>query len=199
VGGVKMFSDFRVYLRALEPDDYQTSIKWRNDDEIWSMIVGQKYYVSEYYEKKWVEDLIINNSQKLTLAICLKESHEHIGYVYLFNIDYKNRVASFGKLIGKKECWGKGYGQEATMLMLYHAFYVLGLIRVEARQLLTNKGSIRVNEKCGFKTEGILRKAIFKDGKHLDLNLMSIIREDFDEILNNYIKKQKINTGGINA
>lgn len=29
-----------VYLRAFEPDDYLTSIKWRNDDYIWSQLGG---------------------------------------------------------------------------------------------------------------------------------------------------------------
>ena len=50
-------SEFRVYLRALEPEDYKTSIKWRNDDEIWSMVVGPKYFVSTAYEKN-AEDAI---------------------------------------------------------------------------------------------------------------------------------------------
>ena len=35
-----MFKGFRVYLRALELDDYKNSIKWRRDDEIWDMVVG---------------------------------------------------------------------------------------------------------------------------------------------------------------
>lgn len=30
----------QVYLRAFEPDDYLTSIAWRNDDEIWSQLGG---------------------------------------------------------------------------------------------------------------------------------------------------------------
>jgi RimJ/RimL family protein N-acetyltransferase len=181
-----MFKGFRVYLRALEIDDYKISIKWRRDDEIWNMVVGPKYYVSEAYEKKWVEDAIFKVSNKLALAICMKETNKHIGYVYLTNIDMKNRSASFAKLIGEKEYWGKGFAKEATMLMLYHGFYVLGLERIEARQLCYNKGSIKVNEKCGFKTEGILRKAVFKNGEYRDLNLMSVIREDFDAILMNY-------------
>jgi len=178
-----MFENFRVFIRALELDDYKTAIKWRNDDEIWNLLVGPKYFVSEACEKKWVEDRIFNNSNQLTLAACLKETNEHIGYVYLNNIDWKNRVCSFGILIGNKEHWGKGYGKEMTILMLYHAFYVLGLIRVESRQLLTNEASIRVHQKCGFKSEGVLRKAVFKNGRHQDLNLMSIIRDDFDEVL----------------
>lgn len=32
--------DSRIYLRAFEPDDYKTTIKWRNDDEIKSMLGG---------------------------------------------------------------------------------------------------------------------------------------------------------------
>jgi len=30
----------RVYLRALEPDDYKTSVNWRNDDFITSRLGG---------------------------------------------------------------------------------------------------------------------------------------------------------------
>lgn len=182
-----MFEKFRVYLRALEPDDYKKSINWRKDDEIWSMVVGPKYFVSKAYEQKWVEDAMFNSINNLTLAICFKETNEHIGYVYLNNIDWKNRNASFGKLIGEKSHWGGGLGKEVTLLMLYHGFYVLGLERIYARQLLDNKASIRVNEKCGFKTEGILRRAVYKNGEYQDLNLMSIIREDFDEILKTYL------------
>ena len=43
-------SESRVYLRALEPADYKTSIKWRKDDAIWNMLGGTKYFVSEAYE-----------------------------------------------------------------------------------------------------------------------------------------------------
>lgn len=41
----------KVYLRALEPEDFKVSIEWRKDDEIWSGLSGAKYYVSESYEK----------------------------------------------------------------------------------------------------------------------------------------------------
>ena len=34
----------KVYLRALEQDDYKTSVNWRNDPEILSMLSGQKFY-----------------------------------------------------------------------------------------------------------------------------------------------------------
>ena len=77
-----MNNEFRIYLRALELDDYKKSIKWRNDDDIWSTVVGSKYFVSSVYEKKWVEDSIFNTQKDLKLAICLKENDEYIGNIY---------------------------------------------------------------------------------------------------------------------
>lgn len=46
-----MNDKFRVYLRALEPEDYKVSIKWRKDDDIWSTVVGTKHFASSEYEK----------------------------------------------------------------------------------------------------------------------------------------------------
>lgn len=65
--------DKRVYLRAFEPDDYKTTIKWRKDDKIWDMLGGTKYFVSEAYEKQWIENTIFN-SKDVKLAICLVEN-----------------------------------------------------------------------------------------------------------------------------
>lgn len=174
---------FRVYLRALEPEDYNTTHPWRLDEEMWASVVGPKYFVSKEYEKKWVSDAILNPRNSIKLAVCLKEDHKHIGLVSLTDIDRNNGVARCGILIGEKSLWGVGLGTEAILLMLHHGFYTLGLTRIEARQLLTNQASIRLFEKCGFKKEGVLRKAVFKDGRHQDLNQLSILREEFDKLL----------------
>jgi ribosomal-protein-alanine N-acetyltransferase len=176
-------SAFRVYLRALEPDDYETTYPWRLDEEIWANVVGPKYFVSMEYEKRWVSDTILSPGNSLKLAICLKEDHKHIGLVSLTNIDRSNGVAQCSILIGEKSLWGKGLGTEAILLILHHGFYTLGLTRIEARQLLSNRASVRLFEKCGFRIEGVLRKAVFKDGRHRDLNQLSILREEFDKLL----------------
>lgn len=178
--------EFRVYLRALEPDDYKVSIKWRKDPETWKTLVGPRYFVSEAYEKKWVENKIFNSKNSLVLAICLKENEEYIGNVYLNDINWRNRSASSGKIIGEKKYRGKGLGTEATLLLLYHAFIELGLQRIESRQLTDNIASIRSLEKCGYKHEGVLRRAVYKNGKYRDINVMSILREEFEPFLDQY-------------
>ena len=150
------------------------------------MVVGHRYYVSETFEKQWVKKHIENQQNSVVFVVCEKKTDVIVGYVYLNDIDYQKRSCSFAKLLGNKDLWGKGYGTQATMLALYYAFYELGLERVEATQLLTNRASIRVNEKCGFKIEGTLRHAAFKNGQFVDLNLMGCLREDYDIILDNF-------------
>lgn len=37
-----METTMNIYLRAFEPEDYKTTILWRNDDDIWSLLGGGK-------------------------------------------------------------------------------------------------------------------------------------------------------------
>lgn len=167
-----------VYLRAFEPDDYLTSIKWRNDDEIWSMLGGRKYFVSSAYEQKWVADAI-QNSKDVRLAVCDKETDRYIGNVYLTDIDYVNRTATSHVLIGEREFWGRGLATEAYRLLLDYAFNELGLHRIEAKVLETNVASRKMHKKCGYAEEGILRAAIYKNGAYQNQVVMAVLREEY--------------------
>ena len=177
---------FRIYLRALECNDYEKSIGWRKDDTIWRTMLGPKYFVSKVFEKKWIEEAIFGDEQNSVLGICYKETDELIGFGYLTAIDYVNKNAFSGKLIGGKDFWSKGLGTEVTLLILYHAFEHLGLVRVESRQLAGHQAAIRSIEKIGYKPEAVLREAVFKNGKYHDVNVMSILKEEFDRLLPHY-------------
>ena len=172
-----MMSSNRVYLRALEPDDYKASIKWRKDDDIWNMLGGPKYFVSEAYERKWVEDAIFN-SKDLKLAICLTENDRYIGNVYMTDINYLNRSCTSHVLIGENDCWGKGYAKEALMLAINYMFNERNIHRIQAFILESNTQSLRMHEKCGYKVEGIMQDSIYKNGKYQNQYVLSIINNE---------------------
>lgn len=174
-------SSYRIYLRAFTVDDAKTTHAWRIDDEVTETLVGRKYFVSPDYEKKWVNDAIFSPGNSVRLAVCFKDTHQHIGNAYFDNVDTFNQNAMFSLLIGEKSFWGKGIGTELTMLMLNYAFYEMNLKRVYSYQLEDNIGSIKVHQKCGFQQEGILRKAVFKHGELINLNVMGILKEEFDQ------------------
>lgn len=175
-------SIFRVYLRALEPEDYRITIKWRNDNEIWSLVGGPKYYVSSEFEKNWIQNAI-NNHDEVRLAICLKEDNKLIGLASIVDIDWINRSAHCPSLIGEKNYWGQGIGTESRLLLLQFAFYERGFERIWAHILEENIGSIKMLEKCGYKKEGLLRNSIYKDGRFQNQVVMSVLRKEFDEIV----------------
>lgn len=178
----------RIYLRALEPDDYQVTIKWRGDEEIQNMVGGAKYFVSSEKEKEWVRNAIFDN-ERMVLGICLKENDKLIGTVNIQEFDWINRSCHVPILIGDKEEWSKGYATEARMFALRFAFYERNMNRVWATIIDTNLPSVKMHEKCGYKQEGVLRKSVFKDGVYHDQILMSILREEFDVVYAEYVKK----------
>jgi RimJ/RimL family protein N-acetyltransferase len=180
---VPLKNEFRVYLRALEPDDYKISVNWRNDEQIWQMVGGPKYFVSSEYEKKWVEQAIFDNSN-IRLAICVKSSEKYIGNVYLTHLDWINRSAEAHIFIGDKDEWGKGYASEALFLMLQFGFLERGLERIYAYILETNIQSQKLFQKCGFQEEGMLRHSVYKDGKFQNQKVLSLLGPDF--IKSNY-------------
>ena len=169
----------RVYLRALEPDDYKTSITWRKDDEIWDMLGGTKYFVSEAYEKSWVEKTIFD-SKDLKLAVCLKENNKYIGNVYMTDINMINRSCHSHVLIGDKDYWGKGYAREALMLAIDYMFKERNIHRIQANILESNTASLRMHEKCGYKIEGILRDAVYKAGKYQNQYVLSLLNSEYN-------------------
>lgn len=167
----------RVYLRALEPSDYKTSIKWRRDDEIWSMLGGTKYFVSEAYEKQWVEKTIFD-SKDIKLAICLVESNRYIGNVYMTNIDMQKQSCHSHILIGEKDCWGKGYAREALQILCNYMFMERNIHRIQAIVLESNKASLKMHQKCGYKIDGLMRDSCFKDGKFQNQYILSLLKND---------------------
>ena len=104
----------KIYLRALEVEDYKTSIQWRQNEHIWDMVGGPKYFVSESYEKKWVENAIFN-TKDIRLAICLLDDNKYIGNVYMTDINEINRSCQSHIIIGNEDYWGQGYAKEALL------------------------------------------------------------------------------------
>ena len=168
-----------IFLRALEPDDYKTTVRWRADDEAWSGVIGEKYFVSSEYEKKWVQDAITSKDE-IRLGVCLRETAELIGLASIVGIDWLNRNARSHIMIGEKSNWGKGYGSQAVLETLRFGFLHRGFERMWVRIVATNAASIALHEKIGYQREGVLRRAVFKNGGFQDVVVLSLLRNEFD-------------------
>jgi RimJ/RimL family protein N-acetyltransferase len=113
------------------------------------------------------------------MAIHVAESDRLIGSCAFSQLDGDNGSAMFHITIGEKDTWGRGYGTEATALMLEHAFTALGLHRVALSVFEFNERAIRAYRRCGFSVEGRAREAIWRDGHWWDEIQMSILAEEW--------------------
>jgi RimJ/RimL family protein N-acetyltransferase len=93
-----------------------------------------------------------------------------------------------GYRLFRKEDRGKGYMTEALKVFSAYMFSVKPIVRLQVNCFSENAASRRTAEKCGYKYEGTMRRAVFCKGKCYDLDLLSIMREecpDFSEVLKN--------------
>jgi RimJ/RimL family protein N-acetyltransferase len=171
----------RVYLRALEINDYLLINKWRNDPETSRYLGGNVFLVSLEREKKSVEEKIFDDSKNVYFAICEKESGKLIGFSSINNIDIRNLKAEWGgTLIGDKEYLGAGFGKEASALMLRFLFNQYPINKCYAYCLEEHPATPKLFSSLGFKQDGILRNEIFKNGEFKNLLLFSILREEIN-------------------
>jgi RimJ/RimL family protein N-acetyltransferase len=76
---------------------------------------------------------------------------------------------------------GKGYGTEATKLLVDYLFLTKNLIRIQAHTDARNRVSQKALQNVGFKKEGIIRNSVFARGEWRDRALFSILKEEWKE------------------
>ena len=172
----------KVILRALEPEDMELLRDTINDPEIEQRVIGWSFPVSKVEQMRWYERTLEDKSNRRFVIEAIDESVNcPIGVVYLTDIDWKNRIASTGIKIFKNSLRRNGYATDALRALHSYAFNELQLHRIQFRILCDNAASIGLHEKCGAKREGVMREAIFKGGKYLDVYMYGLLKSDFEE------------------
>jgi RimJ/RimL family protein N-acetyltransferase len=119
--------------------------------------------------------------ESLAMAIHIKATGRLVGSCAFSQLDADNGSVLYHITIGEREAWGRGYGTEATALMVRHAFETLGLHRVALSVFEFNERAIRAYRRVGFTTEGRAREAIRRDGRWWDELSMSILESDWKQ------------------
>jgi RimJ/RimL family protein N-acetyltransferase len=157
--------------------------RWVNDPDIRQfllrfsplMLQGEEAWLS-----RMSEGLTGRNAfTDMMLLIIEKQTNHPIGTIGLHQVDWKNRHALTGTLIGEKKLWGKGLGTDAKMLLLNWAFNELGLNSIESHVIEFNKRSAAYSIKCGYKEAGRLHQRHFRDGTYHDDILLEVLADEW--------------------
>jgi RimJ/RimL family protein N-acetyltransferase len=166
-----------LFLIPLEQEHIEIIRGWRNDKDIKKSFFSYDL-INKVQQQNWFEQYCKDNKQ-LIFAIIDNYNESFIGTIGFNAIDHFNQRAELGTLIGNKEYWGKGYASEALFKLLEYSFNEMNLNRVYSYIIEFNVGSIKKNEKLGFKIEGKLRNHTYKNGKFQDVVIMGILKDEF--------------------
>jgi RimJ/RimL family protein N-acetyltransferase len=166
-------------LRPLARQDLVYLRKWLEDAEIRGLI-GEVASMSKGESEKFLEK-VRGDTERAWFMVVVKENNKVIGEAGLLRMDRAWRTTDISVIIWEREEWGKGYGTQAVLLLLDHAFRHLDFHRAAVGVVGFNKRALRFWEKVGFRQEGVQRDGYYYDGKYYDFVMMSILEDEFRE------------------
>jgi RimJ/RimL family protein N-acetyltransferase len=170
----------QVYLRPVEISDAPLIQKWHNDPDVRrSARVGE---LPVTYTKEESDINVARDSQdEIYLLIVKKNTDDPIGFIRLNFIDRASRNMWLRMIIGNKNARGKNLAQDALTAALEWLFSEQNVHRITLETYETNKRAIRFFKKLGFKQEGVIREAIYIDGKYYNIVSLGLLKKEFKE------------------
>jgi RimJ/RimL family protein N-acetyltransferase len=169
----------RVRLRGVRDDDLPTLAKWEMDPGRTATLKNRVVPPSEASAKEYIAKVSGNQQDDLGFAIeTLDDPPLLVGLVGISGGRLKDRCAELGIALGR-EYIGRGYGSDATRVIVGYGFREMGLHRIQLSVAAFNLAGIRAYQKAGFVEEGRHRESVLHDGRWYDEVLMSILDHEW--------------------
>lgn len=147
-----------------------------NDPEI-GRLTGSRGELDQETVESWYATRA-EQTDRLDLAVIDNETGRCVGEAVLNEWDPDNRSCNF-RIALVPTALGRGFGTEATRLIVGHGFEAVELHRISLEVYAFNPRAKRAYEKAGFVEEGRRRDALLWEGVWIDAILMSILATEW--------------------
>ena len=168
----------RVVIRAIETEDLPKLHEWMNDTEVCRNL-GEIHFPSSMYQQERWFDRIQNDTNTIRLAVQTQDC-TLIGYTGFWDINWRDRHAEHGLIIGDPKFRGQGFGRDVILACARYAFQEMDLYRLDANIIATNLSSLKAYEYCGFQIEGVLRGHVLRRGQRVNRVLLGLLSTEHD-------------------
>lgn len=177
----------RVALAAMKKEYIDILMPWINNPTTTAGVLITPPITYEA-ELAWFEGLPKRTATDVVFAILFRENEtwRYVGHTGLHRITWPVGRASSGSLIGDASVHGQGCGTEAKLLLLYHAFFVLGLRKVTSEVKAFNGNSLGHLLRSGYQVIGCRKEQHFHEGGPVDEILLEVFRDEFEPIWQHY-------------
>lgn len=161
-----MLTGSNVHLAAFDSQHATKTRVWLNDEEI-CLFLGRTRPISDVEQEQWFNNLHKNESCTY-FAIVDNQNKKHLGNIWLYDINPRNRSAEV-RVVLDKTIAGRGLGSEALSLIAQYGFNWLNLHKLYAYVLAPNVRAMKAFEKAGFQKEAILEQDRWINGQFVDV------------------------------
>lgn len=172
-----------IGFRPIERRDLENIRNLRNDPSTWIYLTDVTQ-ITPSMQEKWFES-IEKATNKAYFAVFTQTKdfpiiHEgnFIGIIRCDQMDHINRSIRVGADVAREKR-GKGYGTKILKAVLEYFFEQANFHRIWLCVLEGNHIAHQLYENVGFREEGRLRKAIWRNGEWVDYIVMSILDEEY--------------------
>ena len=165
----------------LEQDkDFNRYYSWLRDyDTI--RLIGRREYLLSIDAEEAREYIRSMNRSPNDCFLKIFYDRSFIGTLKIGHINWENRIADMGIMIGSHEFRGKGASVQAMRAGMSYAFDKLGMRRLTGGCASENVPMQKCFERCGFTREGCSRQSLFLEGKWQDHYQYGILKEEFSK------------------
>ncbi len=175
------FEDGVVYMsiicRRCREKDIEMLREWRMRPEITRFMNTEPKLTIED-QKRWFAKV----SKEDSFYWILEVDGIPVGMVSLVKWDKTNKIIHTGIYIAVKEKRSMSLLIDLTVNLNVFAFEKLKVNKVAKEFLDINQDYIHFYERFGFKKEGVLRAAIYKNGKYHDLHLLGMLKDEWESL-----------------
>ncbi len=147
-------------------------LAWINDPEVTRWTLSGDFPASRPMQREWLLERSSKGGDRDVVFAIETQDGEHVGNTGIHAIDWRNRHATTGTMIGARERWGQGLGTDTIRTRSRYAFEVLGLRLLMTEVMEPNVGSLKALTKAGFDEAGRVPGKWWKRGAWHDSILM---------------------------
>lgn len=180
----------RVRLSPLKKSDFELLLPYSlNEPEIWdySLLPGDGAKNLNIYIDLAIEAR--DNKTSYAFLVYDKEKQEVAGTTRFYDVQPTHNTVQLGYTWYGKEFQRTGLNRQCKLLMLTYAFEQLNMDRVEFRADTNNARSIAAMKAIGCTPEGILRSNCASPSGRRDSIVLSILKNEWQEVKRNLIQK----------
>lgn len=150
-----------IELREFKNEDEELLVSYLNEEAVTK-------YISARLPQPYMKEAAawwVNTGSKIGIVKAITKNGVLVGSISAIVGEFeRQKSAEVGYWIAQP-FWGKGFASEALAEFSKTIFLNTEIVRLYAPVFEGNTASARVLEKCGFKLEAILKKAIYKNGE----------------------------------